>query len=118
MNISCSKKRKPEAINNIEEIAEIEGVDIIFIGPLDLSQSLGIRGDLKHKKIQQVIKRTIKACESNSKWCGSPGLDMEYAKMLVDWGVRFITMGSDFGMIKNGFTELKNDFDSIVKNGK
>ena len=104
-----------EAINSIEEMAEIEGVDIVFIGPADLSQSLGIPGDFKNEKIISVIDRTISACEKNNKWCGTSGMDPEYTKELLDKGVKFITGTSDYGMIKNGITNQLEQWKQLVK---
>jgi 4-hydroxy-2-oxoheptanedioate aldolase len=95
-----------EAIDHIEEMAAVDGVDIIFIGPADLSQSLGIPGDIKNKAITDVIKRTVDACNKNGKWCGTSGIDFEYINELLHLGVRFITYGSDYGLLKKGFSEI------------
>lgn len=94
-----------EAVDEIEAIAAIEGVDIIFIGPADLSHSMGVPGDFKNGKIKETIRRTIKACRENGIYCGTSGLDYNYMKGLIAEGVRFITVGSDYGMIKKGIVE-------------
>ena len=104
-----------EAIDEIEAIAEIDGVDIIFIGPADLSQSLGVPGDFKNGKIRDTIKRTIKACRANNKYCGTSGLDYAYMQDLIAEGVRFITVGSDYGMIKKGITEALGNCQKLIK---
>jgi 4-hydroxy-2-oxoheptanedioate aldolase len=95
-----------EAVDEIEKIAEIEGVDIIFIGPADLSHSLGVPGDFKNGKVREAISRAIKACNANGKWCGTSGLDSDYMRELIAEGVRFLTVGSDYGMIKKGVVEM------------
>lgn len=102
-----------EAVEHIEAIAEVDGVDIIFIGPLDLSYSLGVPGQLKHSRIAEVIGRTIEACRRNGKYCGTPGLDEAYTAELLDKGVRFITGGGDFGVLRNGFAGMKANFDEL-----
>ncbi len=91
-----------EAVDEIEAIAAVPGIDIIFIGPADLSQSLGCPGDFRNGKIRDAIKRTVAACEAEGKWCGTSGLDLEYMRELLDIGVRFLTVTSDFGMIRKG----------------
>jgi len=101
-----------EAIDEIEAIAAIKGVDIIFIGPSDLSHSLGVPGDFKNGKIRETIRRTIKACNANGIYCGTSGLDHEYMKELIAEGVRFITVASDYGMIKKG---VSNAFENCRK---
>jgi 4-hydroxy-2-oxoheptanedioate aldolase len=94
-----------EAIDEIENIAAVQGVDIIFIGPADLSHSMGVPGDFKNAKIRETIRRTVKACQANGIYCGTSGLDHEYTKELIAEGVRFISVGSDYGMIKKGISE-------------
>jgi 4-hydroxy-2-oxoheptanedioate aldolase len=104
-----------EAVDSIEEMAEIEGVDIIFIGPADLSQSLGIPGDFKNEKIIKIIDRTVAACAKNRKWCGTSGIDPDYTKELLDKGVKFITGGSDYGMIKDGINNQLKQWKQLIK---
>ena len=50
-----------EAVNNIEKIFSVKDIDGYFIGPYDLSSSMGITGDFKNKKFQNVIKKIIEA---------------------------------------------------------
>ena len=104
-----------EAIDEIEAIAEIDGVDIIFIGPADLSHSLGVPGDFKNGKIRNTIRRAVKACNANGKYCGTSGLDYNYMKELIAEGVRFITVSSDYGMIKKGLTEALDNCRELIK---
>jgi len=104
-----------EAIDEIEAIAAVDGVDIIFIGPADLSHSLGIPGDFKNEKIKETIVRTIKACRANGIYCGTSGLDHEYMKELIAEGARFITVGSDYGMIKKGIAETLDNCRKLIK---
>ena len=104
-----------EAIDEIEAIAAINGVDIIFIGPADLSHSLGVPGDLKNHKIRETIRRTIKTCNANGIYCGTSGLDYDYMKELIDEGVRFITVGSDYGMIKKGIFDALDNCNKLIK---
>ena len=60
-----------EAVANAEEIAAIDGVDVLFVGPLDLSVSLGITGQMQHPDFRAAIKHVIQACQAHSK---SPGI--------------------------------------------
>ena len=55
-----------QAISNLDEILEVEGIDIIFIGPYDLSQSLGVPGDIKNPKVLNAMINIVeKAKEKN-----------------------------------------------------
>ena len=103
-----------EAIDKIESIAAVPGVDIVFIGPADLSHSIGCPGDLKNPVIRQAIARTAAACAKNGKFCGTSGLDREYTKSLIAQGVRFITKCSEYGLIREGFSKrLAEDRDLL-----
>lgn len=57
------------ALNSIEEIAALDGVDGIFVGPFDLSISMGIPGDFSNPDFQAALDRIINACRTAGKWC-------------------------------------------------
>ena len=58
-----------EALGCIEEIAAVEGVDGIFVGPFDLSVSMGIPTQFKNPVFIDALKRVLKACRDNGKFC-------------------------------------------------
>ena len=95
-------------LDNIEEIAEVEGIDVLFVGPADLSLSMGIPGQVKHPKILKTIERVVKACEGKSVVCGTPHLDAEYCRQLMNMGVKFFTGTSDSSLIRTGFAKQKS----------
>ncbi len=100
-------------LENIESIAKIEGIDVLFVGPADLSLSLGIAGKVKHPKIFEVIERVVRACEGTSSVCGTPYIDKEYCKKLMDIGVKFFTGISDNRVIREGFGNFKNEIKEL-----
>ena len=102
-----------EAVECVEEIAAVEGIDVVFIGPADLSQSYGVPGELKHPKILKAIERTVAACEKSGIYCGTPGLDVEYTKTLMEMGVKFITGPGDFGVLYRGFREVVDVYSEL-----
>lgn len=57
------------ALEHIEEIASLSGVDGIFVGPFDLSISMGIPGDFANPAFQAALTRIINACRAAGKWC-------------------------------------------------
>ena len=91
-----------EAIEHIDEMAEIKGLDLMYVGPADLSLSMGYPGDFKHPKTKDVIKKVVDACARNGIWSATSGIDPEYTKELLDMGVNFITVASDYGFLRNG----------------
>ena len=102
-----------EALGRWEEIAAVKGIDILFVGPADLSNSMGLAGEIQHPRVQEAIQRVARACEKNGIYCGTPGIDVEYSKRLLDMGVKFIAAGGDYGILRAGFTRLRENFEPL-----
>ncbi len=102
-----------EAVEDIEAIAAVEGIDILFIGPGDLSQSYGCPGDIHHPDIQNTYKRVAQAAEKNGKWWGAPGGSVENASRLISMGARFINVTSLSTVMRNGFTSAYETFNEL-----
>lgn len=68
-----------EGVRNIEEIAKVPGYDAIFLGPVDLSVSLGIPGDLNNPLIEEAMERVAKAVRDNGKYLGRYGFTLDHA---------------------------------------
>lgn len=93
-----------EALSHAEEFAAVDGIDVIFIGPADYSESIGLPGQPRHPKVVDAIRRCADACAKHGKYCGTPGFgDIEFCQNLISWGVKFITGTSDWGILKEGF---------------
>lgn len=88
-------------VENLDEILRVEGVDVVFIGPMDLSQSYGVPGKPGTPEVQAAIRAasigTLKAGKVVGTVAGTP----EAAKKLIEKGVRYILLASDQGMIVN-----------------
>ena len=88
-----------EAMENVEAIAAVEGVDVVFIGPFDLSQALGVIGETNHPKVLAAIDDIIKKVRAAGKAVGTIASDAEQAIALMNKGVQFICLSSDLSMI-------------------
>ncbi|MFN2352175.1 MAG: HpcH/HpaI aldolase/citrate lyase family protein [Kiritimatiellia bacterium] len=98
----------PEVVEHIEEIAAIDGVDCLFIGPGDLSVNLGIPGQVEAPAIMEISRRVIKACEKHGKVPGSAcGGNREKLQRYLDMGFRFLAGGGDYGMVRDGCRQLR-----------
>ena len=91
-----------EAVDHASEIAAVEGVDLIFVGPGDLSISYGVPMQTDHPLVQRAIDRVANATAKAGKWWGMPTGSPEQAPALLDRGARFITCGGDHGALVNG----------------
>jgi len=91
------------AIDNVEAIAAVPGVDVIHIGTNDLSTDLGHPGELTHPEVLAAIERVVKACRANGKHAGVGGLTggdvMKMLTPVVKLGVRFITAGTEWNLM-------------------
>jgi len=91
------------AVDNVEAIAAVPGVDVIHIGTNDLSTDLGHPGELTHPDVMAAIERVIKACRANGKFAGVGGLTGgDVLKMLtpvVKMGAQFITAGTEWNLM-------------------
>lgn len=88
-----------EGINNLEEILSVSGIDIIFIGPYDLSQSLGIPGEVSHPSVTEKMKEVVLKCKRNKVIVGTFADDVKAAKFWISLGVQYISFSVDAGLL-------------------
>lgn len=97
-----------EGIKNLKEIVKVPGIDVIFIGPYDLSQSLGKPGEVDNREIINCISRSVKMAEAEGIACGSFARDEKYLEILLDCGVRYLTYMVDSAIILNSYKALRD----------
>ena len=95
-----------ECLEHIEEIASIEGVDGIFIGPLDLSIALGCPLQLDSPVMAHAIERILKACRDNGKMSMIFAGDAAAARKLIEQGVDSVAVGADIFLLIHAYQEL------------
>lgn len=88
-----------EAVANLSEIAATPGVDVVFIGPWDLSQSLGLIGQLDHPELARTIDAIINKTRAAGKAAGIIARDAAEARAWFDRGVQYVTVSADLGML-------------------
>jgi len=91
----------PEAVEAAEDIAAVEGVDVLFVGPLDLSVNLGCPGEFENDKLIECHRRVVTASEANGKTAGIL-VKSDSVQHHKDIGFRFIALGSDAGSVSEG----------------
>lgn len=83
------------AARNIKNILEIEGIDAIFVGPYDLSGSLGKPGKISDPEVEEHISRIRAACRFAGKPIGIFGINADAAKPFIDQGYSLVVVGMD-----------------------
>jgi len=91
-----------EALENVEEIAAVEGVDVLFIGPMDLTTSLGIQEQFTHPTYLAAVKRITDAARKAGKVTGILLLNPALLPMCQEYGITAVCLGSDGGHVNAG----------------
>lgn len=87
-------------LENVEQIAAVDGIDVLWIGHFDLSNSLGIPGQFDHPQFLQALTRVLEACERHQKTAGFLTGDVGQTLDLVRQGFRCIAYGVDSWMYR------------------
>ena len=88
-----------EGLNNVEEIAAVPGVDVLLIGPNDLSISLGIPGEYETDTFRDAVSRIVAACQANGVAIGTLAMSGELMRPWYEMGFRFLLCNTDTNMI-------------------
>ncbi len=87
-----------EAAENLDSIIEVPGVDVIFIGPYDLSQSLGVPGEVRHPLVEKRMEDISRRCQEQGVCVGTFADTPEMARKWRDVGVRYMAYSVDAGL--------------------
>ncbi len=98
-------------LDAIEDIAAVEGVDALFIGPGDLAAALGYLGDSSHPTVQAVISDALIRMQKAGISAGIFAASAEEAKRYAAMGVRMISIGTDIGLLSIGAARLRKAVD-------
>lgn len=93
-------------IDNLDEIISVKGIDAIFIGPYDLSQSLGVPGQIDHPTVEAKMLEIVKKCDSLGVTVGTFVDTIENAKKWKALGVKYISYSVDMGIFHDAVKEL------------
>ncbi len=96
------------ALENIEAIAAVPGVDALFIGPADLAGSLGYLGRSGDPVVQDAIAKALGRIRAANKPAGIFAVDVADARARIDAGAAFVSIGTDIGLLSNGARALLN----------
>jgi 2-keto-3-deoxy-L-rhamnonate aldolase RhmA len=92
----------PEAIKNIDEIAAVDGADVLFVGPTDLSYNMGIRDQLESAQFMETLKKVSDAAKRHGKAAGILVHNNALVPKVRELGYSFTALGSDGGAVRAG----------------
>lgn len=95
-----------ESIDRAQEIAAVDGVDVLFIGPLDLSVNMDMANNYEHPKFLQAMDRVAAACLKNGKAAGILVPKLDYLEDWIARGFTFLIVGSDGGCVASGLKSI------------
>ena len=103
----------PTSVSNIEDILAVDGVDVAFVGPNDLSQSMGIMGQTTHPDFIAALEKVIRAAKDRNKFAGIHLMVVEPLKGWMEKGMTFNLWANDVVMMMNcakeGLKQLKQE---------
>lgn len=94
-----------EPLEHLEEIAAVEGIDIIFFGPGDFSQALGTPGDLTNPRIEETRRHVAQVCARHGKFAATTG-KIEDIERYVKMNYRFLNVGADVVGLAEYFSRI------------
>jgi 4-hydroxy-2-oxoheptanedioate aldolase len=90
----------PSAVAQADQIASVDGLDMVMVGPHDLSAEMGILGQFGDEAIREALAAVARACRAHAKIFGIAGIsDLELLTELVALGLRFVSAGTDAGFL-------------------
>ncbi|QDU13035.1 5-keto-4-deoxy-D-glucarate aldolase [Gimesia maris] len=95
-----------DAVNAIEDIAQVPGVDAVLIGPYDLSASLKRIGEIDHPEVTGAIDHVTEVCQKNNIPLGIFGVTVDAVKPYIEKGFTLITVGVDTVMLGQGARKM------------
>lgn len=107
----------PQAVQNLEEIGKVPGLDALFIGPMDLSTSMGHLGNPAHPEVQAAIATVEAKARLLGVALGTISAGWEQAKALYDRGYQLVTLLSDVILVSRGSAEAAAKFREAFPQG-
>ncbi len=104
----------PEAVDIADEIAATEGVDWLFVGPADLSVTLGVPGDFLNPKCVDALKHVGEATKRAGKAWGTLSRDVEHAQKCRELGAQFFSIYGDVDFLRVGLRTIEEKFKDFM----
>ncbi len=90
-----------KGLEALDEIVKVPSVDVVFLGPFDMSQSLGVPGEVYHPKVEEAAARVVSIARKAGKAAGIFVLDGEQARRRAEQGFQYITINAETSLLGN-----------------
>ena len=100
-----------DGVKNLDEIMAVEGIDVLFIGPYDLSQSLGVPGQVRSPEVEEMMAEVCERAAEEDMIVGTFADDPEMAQQWIDVGVQYIALYVDAPLLLDAFRDYRAGID-------
>jgi 4-hydroxy-2-oxoheptanedioate aldolase len=107
-----------EAVEDLDAIASTPGIDMLFLGPADLTQSYGIPLEFTHPLIREAAEKIAAAAERHGIFWGTTCAGPEAARPYIEMGARFVNVVSDFGLLHAGLHRVHDECEALLRSLK
>ena len=104
----------PKALEHVDEIAAVEGIDVLMLGPADFSILGGFPGQFQHPRIDEALQVLARAAERHGKAWGTVAGTPQRVQELINRGALWTTCGCDFIWVKNGLEQARTDIAAMT----
>ncbi len=105
-NLVIAQIESMAGLNAIDEIAAVEGLDCLLLGPADMSVSLGVPGLWDHPKFRDAFDRVVAACENNNIWPATHFREPHLSIQAIERGMRLVSCTTDLTLLWDGISRL------------
>ena len=100
-------------VRAIDDILTVEGLDVLFLGPYDLSQSIGHPGEIDHPRVIELMEDVCEKTGSTDKIVGTFADDIETARKWIDVGVQYVTISVDAPLLAGTYQQIVAEITSL-----
>jgi 2-keto-3-deoxy-L-rhamnonate aldolase RhmA len=104
-----------DAIENLDDILSVPGIDVAFVGPSDLSASLGKPGKANDPVVERAIQKVVDTCKKYNVISGIHTSNYEAAKLWIDRGMKMIGYGTDIKLIQQICKQSAKDLKALIQ---
>jgi len=114
-NLVIAQIETEHGLENVDEIAAVDGIDVLWVGHFDLTNFLGIPGEFDNKIYKDALKRIVKAGRKHGKGMGFLAADTTWATDYAKLGFNMLAAGTDHGLVMKGVSEILDSVREMPK---